>query len=656
FYLKIAEFYWQNNQKEEASRAFIEGAVRLAENGNHEEAVTVFERVLEVVPEDLVAIRGYVSSQIKLGYPEEGVRVLDELYTHDPNNIDVVHSLVDCYLDMDTPDKAEIVIVELVANDPKAYAKLLDLVEYYLKHDDLGSAVRLLSMISEQLLVSQKPERLLDYLNEIVARNPEDIQALRLLVRYYTWHKNEGELRKVLEHLLDAANFAQSMEDERFAITQLLLLSPQDDKYITRLKKLNGVETVDDDEESDSVAPLREGVPTFESFNGLLNDAEGGDAAEDSAVEYTLESFSEETAEITLTEADLQPVEVDEINPTEKVFNIEEQIENLRFYVDQGYLEIAQQTIKELDEEHGALAEFNEIREIIGSLAPATDVDSGQEGRSEETYVIEASPDESLEEVEKELTEAAEGSSLSISEESEEASLTDENDEEIGANNPFEEQIEEKSDGQTESEEESGGEFDREALAEPETYELSDEPPSKDGAVEEVESGTDVSSTPKQETIEADQTESEPVATEAAAVAAETDEEFENHYHHAVAYKEMGLLEDSIREFQSAIECVDANDGSGRFLQCCTLIGHCLVEKNLPHDAIVWFDKAFEVNGLNDEEKQALNYELASAYAQDCNYQKALTIFEEIHGEEADYRDVAERLDECRESANLVPA
>ena len=45
--------------------------------GKHEEAVAAYSRALEVTPNDLFAIKGFVSSQITLGYPEEAAKVLD---------------------------------------------------------------------------------------------------------------------------------------------------------------------------------------------------------------------------------------------------------------------------------------------------------------------------------------------------------------------------------------------------------------------------------------------------------------------------------------------------------------------------------------------------------------------------------------------------
>ncbi|MEP7039779.1 MAG: hypothetical protein ABI891_15705 [Acidobacteriota bacterium] len=94
----------------------------------------------------------------------------------------------------------------------------------------------------------------------------------------------------------------------------------------------------------------------------------------------------------------------------------------------------------------------------------------------------------------------------------------------------------------------------------------------------------------------------------------QAENDYEIHYHTAVAYQEMGLTEDAIKEFQDAISLVTIDDGTRRFFQCSNLLGHCFMEKQMPNLALMWFKRCLEVAGLQDEEKQALYYELGNSY------------------------------------------
>ncbi len=126
--------------------------------------------------------------------------------------------------------------------------------------------------------------------------------------------------------------------------------------------------------------------------------------------------------------------------------------------------------------------------------------------------------------------------------------------------------------------------------------------------------------------------------------------DFDTHYHTGIAYKEMGLMEDSIREFQDALGLVKAEDGTRRFFQCANLIGHCFLEKQMPNLAVVWFNRGLETSDLDNEEKRALYYEIANAYEMAGEREKSIEYFEKLYGEDVDYRNVAERLETLRQS------
>ena len=98
---------------------------------------------------------------------------------------------------------------------------------------------RILLITSEQLLVSGKADDLLNWLNEILIRNPEHLEALRLLIRFYSWQRDETELRAALERLAEAARLNESIDDERYALTQLVVMLPNEADFAQRLQEIN---------------------------------------------------------------------------------------------------------------------------------------------------------------------------------------------------------------------------------------------------------------------------------------------------------------------------------------------------------------------------------------------------------------------------------
>ena len=126
-------------------------------------------------------------------------------------------------------------------------------------------------------------------------------------------------------------------------------------------------------------------------------------------------------------------------------------------------------------------------------------------------------------------------------------------------------------------------------------------------------------------------------------------EDYETHYQFAVAYQEMGLTEDAIREFQEAVGLVAANDGTRRFFQCANLLGHCFMEKQMPNLALIWFKRSLETANLSELERHGLLYELGNASEIGGDFEKAAEYFEQIYAVEVNYRNVAKRLESLRE-------
>lgn len=116
-------------------------------------------------------------------------------------------------------------------------------------------------------------------------------------------------------------------------------------------------------------------------------------------------------------------------------------------------------------------------------------------------------------------------------------------------------------------------------------------------------------------------------------------DDFETHYDLGIAYKEMGLLEEAIAEFNIAM------GERSRVLECTTLVGNCLLELGRPEEAIPYFEKALAMDDTSEAEELALKYEMANMYQSMDEDAKALQYFREIQEVQADYRDLDERID-----------
>ncbi len=115
-------------------------------------------------------------------------------------------------------------------------------------------------------------------------------------------------------------------------------------------------------------------------------------------------------------------------------------------------------------------------------------------------------------------------------------------------------------------------------------------------------------------------------------------EDYETHYNLGIAYKEMGLTDEAIGEFQIA-----AKDPA-RAVECCSMLGLCFLEKGLAPLAIQWFQKGLESPAIRDEERWGLRYDLAGVLEQTGDSARAYDTYLAIYGENTKYRDVAARV------------
>jgi len=120
------------------------------------------------------------------------------------------------------------------------------------------------------------------------------------------------------------------------------------------------------------------------------------------------------------------------------------------------------------------------------------------------------------------------------------------------------------------------------------------------------------------------------------------EEDYETRYNLGIAYKEMGLLDEAIGEFQYA------SRDPKLFLECCSILGICFKEKGMTDLAIKWYRKALESTGHSEDKYQGLRYDLGDLYTEKGDYGQALAFFSEVYGINSNYRDVASRIRELR--------
>jgi len=123
-----------------------------------------------------------------------------------------------------------------------------------------------------------------------------------------------------------------------------------------------------------------------------------------------------------------------------------------------------------------------------------------------------------------------------------------------------------------------------------------------------------------------------------------TDEDFDTRYNLGIAYKEMGLVDEAIHEFQSAFK------GPHFKINAATMLGYCFLEKQRPPQAIQWFRMAMNNLGENmgSDEALSLKIALAKSYAANGEKQYAVDLLRDIAKVNPHFPGLSELVNELK--------
>jgi len=587
--VKLAEGYLREGMLKEAAASFTEAGHNLLGRSSLDEALEVFARALKIESGDRETLRGVLDTHVARGTAYEAAEIVASASREHPEDADLMAMLARAYLEAEDPEQAEAVILSLIASDGTLYLRLIEVARLYVQTDKIGEAVRVVAGISEQMLAEREETQLLELVDELLASDSDNVQALRLLVRAHWWQRDMENLKAALERLAEAAQAAGLEKDERYALTQLTRLSPESSHYVERLNELGGAE-------EDAAA---EALPEFEPAASAQAESADGDAASDHEAPYEATPDGEDRSladgenefewNSVADMADLRNESPADEMPLERGFTFEavvaeelqssgdealvapnaededrhamiraQELESVDFYIAQGYADIAVDTLDLLERQFGGHEDIQRRREQLNRLAAGESLPAAAEPTFEfSTPVPEPRPSSTVIGPE---TSAGNGNGRSTQ-----------------AIDP--------------------------GLAEIfEEYRVS------------AEAGTN------------------------------GNEDYETHYNLGLAYHEMDLFEEALEEFQIAIGLCSPDDGTARYLQCCNLLGHCFMQKGVPQLAIKWFIQGLGAPHTSDDERQALRFELAAAYERAGDLDRAKDLFTEIYGVNVSYRGVNERL------------
>jgi tetratricopeptide (TPR) repeat protein len=680
--LRLAESYAAAGLPDFAAEAYTLAGERLASRHEFEQALDAFTKALALLPASHPALAGLLAAHTALGTADEAAEVLEHLTVERPGDLEVRAMLVRAYVEAENAIRAEEAARELVARDPSSFTLFFEVIRLYLRQDNIADATRMLAQVADPALSGRQESALTELLQETVTRDPEQLEAHRLLARAYAALHDNARLRSALERLADAADSAGDRDEERRTLTRLARLAPEESSYRTRLEELGGPLFEEGEEDA-----REEELPTFESFvlnndredaaaepaqfaseparfasgpaefasdppeftNGAAEFAPGADASHfewNSVDEPTRVDASASFADLNdLTDNgaggyDLSGPQPPQEQPPQSGFQefdfgahtqaangsraeqrgdtdigplIRRELESIDFYIEKGYADLASETLDMLERQYGPHAEIEACRRRLGIGSPSSTPAPPAQGAPDDFAFAAAEPQAPTAQAHFEQqprrdthTPTADAPPL------QQPDATREQPAALASEQPPPVAREQQQTGASEQQQSASP---REAAGiDPGLAEIFDEFREAVEESDEDSAGGD----------------------------------FDTRYQMGLAYREMGLLDQAVEEFQAAANMVAPGDGTPRYLHCCNMLGHCFMEKGMSRPAALWFKRGLAAPGHTEDEYQAMRYDLGTAYEQLGETDRAIEILSEVYAIDVSYRGVAERLRELQ--------
>src|SRR6266542_1067313 len=362
--LKLAEGYLKEGMRAEAAEAFIDAGRHFYDSRAFEKSLHSYSNALTLEPGKNSILSGILAAHAALGTADEAVEILERAVEEHPENRELVQTLVNACLEADDPKAAERTTAKLSDQDASDYTRLIPIARLYLKLDQVEETSRVLTGIVEQMLAGRDEKQLLDM----------------------------DALRAALERLAEAAEAGGLVEDERYALTQLMRLAPDEQKFLGRLTEIGGIP------EDASVEPLiaadSYADAQFETLSTTGNEmpaagkkdqfewevvtaegpydpsssfAELSDTFEHSGVTFKPDVETNQAVETTFNASTDTEAEADDRSRREAMMR--QELESVDFYLAQGYTDIAGDTLEMLERQFGSHPEIQSRRDVLNSTS-----------------------------------------------------------------------------------------------------------------------------------------------------------------------------------------------------------------------------------------------------------------------------------------------
>jgi len=552
--LIIANLYAKEGSVEEAVEKFNEVAEFMIHKENFRKAREVLDLAKNLKEDDLRTLSNLVQIHKSEDRSQEALDLIQNVLRKDENNLRALSLLGNLYHEKQDFKKAEETFSKIISLNPNDFEARFKLGRIHMDHERLDEAFAQFEPLVDSLLRRQKEKKAVGLLGLILSTKKPHLPTLEKLASIYKSNNQTRNLEIVYRVILEECRRKNLKEKSLAILKDLLSISPLDEKAVAQYRKLSKELGVPDEEE----------IPSEPSVS------------------------IEEAKEI-----------------------IEENLAKADLYIEQGLIRNARRILEHL---RIKFPDEPQIQQKIAAL---------------EQFSPEVREEEISQRVEKVTEKETElfGKEARLQKEKERSVAAEGGEEKLTAADIF---------ADTDIIPEISPEEEEKLY-----YDLE----------EKIDEELEVLRQTYRKQLKGDTT---VVEKELAEILTEFrkdvetkvgKEDYESRFNLGIAYLEQGLIEEAIQEFQLA------SQDEERAVDCYSAISACFRRKKEFKKAIEWIEKAFLHSEKGSDQHFSLKYEMASVYEEMKEWKKALKLYNKIKKWDPEYLDVVDKIEAIQEKS-----
>jgi tetratricopeptide (TPR) repeat protein len=155
----LGESYLRTGFTEEANNAFMQAAQQCLRDEKYDDAVKLFERVLQFRSDSRPALKGLVEAYSRQGKQDLALSILDRSIAASPNDVDLLVILGRTFLSSDLLVEAEHTFDRLLALDETRYVYLLEVAQAFIEKGEFQRVVGIVDRCADLMIAKRHKKR-----------------------------------------------------------------------------------------------------------------------------------------------------------------------------------------------------------------------------------------------------------------------------------------------------------------------------------------------------------------------------------------------------------------------------------------------------------------------------------------------------------------